>query len=108
MVTQARLHELFTYNDGKLRWKKHRHGVQVGSEAGNVRAADGYRRIIVDGKTYYAHHLAYIFQHGHDVPEIDHKDRRRDDESAKNLRAASHSENLKNRGKYHIKNRHGQ
>jgi hypothetical protein len=59
---------------------------------------NGYIRIWVCGKPYYAHHLAWLLYYG-EWPEtqIDHEDRNRINNLKDNLRFAKHSENSQNK-----------
>jgi hypothetical protein len=59
----------------------------------------GYRRIRVLGKLYWAHRLAWLYVHGDWPPDkIDHINGDRKDNRLMNLRAASDSENMQNVG----------
>ena len=70
----------------------------VSSVAGTMNAG-GYRSIRFDSKRYYAHRLAWWFVHGVFPPEIDHRNRRRDDNRINNLRSARHGLNIANAGR---------
>lgn len=67
--------------------------------AGTIRS-DGYVCINVSGKIHLAHRLAWLYVHG-EFPEnvIDHINRVTGDNSLKNLRACTRSENMRNTGK---------
>ena len=58
----------------------------------------GYARLTIDGVTYYAHQLAWLYQYGYIPKEIDHIDRNKANNKIANLRDVSHQENTKNRG----------
>lgn len=100
MITQARLHELFDYDPatGVLRWKVPTNTrVKAGDEAGTI-TGKGYRRIMVDGRLYLAHRLAWLCTHGvWPTNDLDHINGRRADNRISNLREATRSENLQNR-----------
>lgn len=92
MVTQNRLKEIFTYDKSNgifLRIKGTRKVGYVNTK--------GYIRISVDGKGYFAHHLAWLYVYGI-FPEttIDHINNVRTDNSIDNLRLVSCAENSKN------------
>lgn len=56
----------------------------------------GYRLISIDGETYRAHRLAWIYMTGEEPKEIDHVNGIRSDNRFENLRNVSHQENQKN------------
>jgi len=98
-LTQERLKELLHYDPKTgifYRRKKSRRAL-VGDIAGH-RSTDGYVRISLSCKMYYAHRLAFLYMEGY-LPEnyIDHIDRDPSNNSWGNLREASQSCNLKNR-----------
>lgn len=98
-LTLDRLKELLDYNlqTGLFIWKcRTSNRVKVGDVAGRNNG-NGYVRIAIDGKNYYAHRLAWMFVHG-EIPalEIDHADGNRSNNKIENLRLASHAENGQN------------
>lgn len=84
-------------NSGLLRWTVRKsQRVGVGQVAG-YRAAGGYVRVEVDGKSYAAHHIAWLLSTGNwPKQEIDHINGRRDDNRLANLRDVSRAENVQN------------
>ena len=102
MLTQDYLKEILDYDPetGIFRWKVSRQGIRIGAEAGNLRK-EGYRRIAVNGKSYFAHRLVWLYIHGK-FPDncIDHINGIKDDNRIANLREATNQQNLFNRGKY--------
>jgi len=84
----------------------------TGRKAGKVagtKTYGGYVRITVNGKAYYAHRLAWLFEYG-EYPDtfIDHINRDKTDNRINNLRAATHkgnNENVEYKGYVYIKNR---
>ena len=98
-LTQARLKELLSYDPatGHFRWNVHRGGTATpGSRAGSTHIS-GYRKIVVDGKTYREHRLAFLYMVGqfpqHDVDHINHQ---RADNRWDNLRELTRHQNLGN------------
>lgn len=88
------LKKKLTYNKrtGIFTWKKPAHPspVKPGDEAGGL-TSNGYIRIRIDNVSYKAHRLAWLFITGEDPGEleIDHKNRKRSDNRACNLRLAN-------------------
>jgi hypothetical protein len=67
-------------------------------EAGGL-DSDGYRKIAVNGTIFLAHRLAWLLSYGCWPDEdIDHENGDTSDNRLCNLRSASDSENLRNRG----------
>jgi hypothetical protein len=111
ILTFARANELLTYNrrSGLLRWRVDRCtgeyasvlNAKAGDVAGTVRA-DGRIQIKIDGLFFYAHQLAWLLRSGEWPPEgmtIDHKDGNVANNRWANLRLATRSQNMCNRGK---------
>lgn len=98
-VTPERLHELFEYRDGNLYWK-HRHGGKnnraAGTKAGTSLGKRKYLRVSIDYQFYYVHRLVWLMHYG-DLPDVvDHIDGDPSNNRIENLRAATHSENMRN------------
>ncbi len=66
----------------------------------------GYRHIMVYGKEYKAHRLAFLYMEGSIPDEVDHINRIRDDNSWSNLRPADRVLNTQNVG-VRKDNKHG-
>jgi hypothetical protein len=81
---------------GKFYWLKSRNGILIGEEAG-YRDIEGYIRICVNGISYKAHRLVWLFETG-EWPKlhIDHINRTKNDNRFINLRDVTRSENIKN------------
>lgn len=93
-----------TYNPdtGVFVWRRskgNRGQVCEGKRAG-TRSKSGHRKIVVEGKSYMAHQLAWLFCYGEFAnSHLDHINGDPDDNRIVNLRKASISENCCNRGK---------
>jgi hypothetical protein len=105
-LTVLRLQQVLEYapTSGEWHWKR-RSDVRGGWNskcAGKIAGrldSDGYRQIAVDGRRYSAARLAWLYMTGEWPPdEIDHKNRRRDDDRWENLRAVTHVQNMANVG----------
>jgi hypothetical protein len=71
--------------------------VHVGEISGWVESITGYRHICIDGCTYKAHRLAYLYMTGEwPKDQIDHINMDKNDNRWGNLRAATRSQNMAN------------
>jgi hypothetical protein len=99
MITQRRLKELLAYEPatGFFRWRVTKSNRAVaGSIAGGPR--DGYWGIRIDGRMHSAHHLVWLYSHGHfPAGELDHKDVNPMNNRLGNLRPATRAQNAVNR-----------
>jgi hypothetical protein len=69
----------------------------AGGVAGSINNK-GYRRIRIDGESYVAARLAWVYVYGEwPKNQIDHINRKRDDDRLVNLRDVTHTENNNNR-----------
>jgi hypothetical protein len=99
MLTQQRLKELFDYNNGQLIRKFKGLRTKVGDVVG-WNNGNGYIRLDVDGKKYYAHRLIWIYHNGQcEDALIDHIDGNRSNNCIENLRLSDVSKNGLNRTK---------
>lgn len=103
MLTQERLKELLSYDPdtGFFVWSVNRSNfVSAGVEAGSI-DSEGYRRIMIDSKSYKAHRLAWLYVNG-DWPElqIDHIDHNRANNEWANLRDTTSLGNARNQKIY--------
>lgn len=96
-----RLTALLTYDPetGVFRWRQHMSSkARVGDQAGTVNAS-GHRHINIGGRHFYAHRLAWKFHYGSDpVGRLDHRDGIGDHNWISNIRPATHSQNMMNKG----------
>jgi HNH endonuclease/AP2 domain len=102
-LTQARLCELLHYDPhtGKFRWRvRKKRGNEVGTIAG-CRIRWNYWCIHLDGRSYRAHQLAWLYMKGEwGRPLIDHRDGNPLNNRWANLRVSTGSNNAANRKRY--------
>lgn len=101
-LSAAILKEALHYDPltGIFKWASPRSKVRVGNVAGFPRE-DGYIHIKLNGKSYLAHILAWLYMH-EQMPkgEIDHINHSRSDNRIENLRDVSTKENSRNKKIY--------
>jgi len=99
MITQKRLHDLFTYReDGNLIWKVcNSNRATIGKVAGYLNDR-GYLQARIDKKACGVHRLIFLYHHGYLTPgmEIDHIDGNPGNNRIDNLREVTRSQNLQN------------
>jgi len=97
MLSRSRLHELLSYapDVGVFEWKSSGKGRKSNSTAGCN--SHGYTVIRIDGVSYLAHRLAWLYVNG-EFPsdDIDHINGKKSDNRIANLRVANPSQNLFN------------
>ena len=105
-ITQAILKDNLHYDQdtGVFTWQRRVTGnwsaARNGRSAGCVKRTTGYVYIGINGKTYLAHRLAWLYVHGVFPPDhTDHVNGCRTDNRIENLRPATVSENMFNSGK---------
>ena len=87
---------------GHFTWcsKHHSKRVVVGSRAGSVHKASGYREIALFGRTYKEHILAwFVYYRCWPEGEVDHVDHIRDHNGIANLEQKSHAANARNKAR---------
>lgn len=91
MITHEKLKEMLTYNPDTGEFIR-----QSGKVAGSTHI-EGYHNIMIEGKKYLSHRLAWFYMTGTwPVSCIDHVNRVRNDNRWVNLREASRSQNQMN------------
>tara|TARA_R110000796_G_C14291689_1_gene404044 strand:+ start:62 stop:547 length:486 start_codon:yes stop_codon:yes gene_type:complete len=73
-------------------------GCLPGDKMGSI-DNDGYERIVIEGRNYYSHRLAWFYIHGEFTGFIDHINGIKNDNRICNLRVVTGGENAKNRPK---------
>ncbi len=98
-MKQLRLKELLSYDPESGEFRR-RISVSSNARAGSVIGVphtNGYLIAQIDGRKYYLHRLAWLYVHGEFPPdEIDHINRKRDDNRVANLRPATRKQNCRN------------
>lgn len=93
-------HEYLEYRDGLLYWKKKSATwTDVGSPVATYKMPNGYLRVGLKGKRYYAHRVIFTMFKGYMPQFVDHINNDRSDNRIENLREATNKENNRNRGK---------
>ena len=101
MISQSELQKLFKYNKETgdfIRKVKTAIATSVGEKAG-YKNKQGYVQMRIQGKTYQAHALAWLYMFGEIPTLIDHIDGNRSNNAITNLRIADRSINGFNREK---------
>lgn len=94
-ITQERLQELYSYEASTGVFKSNRTGKPASS------LHNGYIRITIDYKDYYAHRLTYLYMTGSlPLGIVDHVNHDKSDNRWSNLRVVNHQENCKNTSLY--------
>lgn len=108
-ITLDNICQLLDYDPvtGIFLWKLPVGNTSTGKQAGTLKP-DGYIRIQVNGRLYYAHRLAWLMAYG-EWPSniIDHIDGDRKNNSLANLRNATLTENNRSRKRVSAKYKKG-
>jgi len=98
IITQAELKEQLHYNPdtGIFTWIKNSRRINAGAIAGSL-TIKGYINIVVNGRCFKAHRLAWLYIYG-EIPkeQIDHVDMNKSKNNICNLRLAYRSINQQN------------
>lgn len=98
-LSSERLRELLSYDEssGLFRWRETRGNASAGSIAGSP-TSSGYIRIMIDGRAYLAHRLAWLYVKN-EWPSglLDHENRDKQFNAMSNLRLATRAQNNANR-----------
>jgi hypothetical protein len=96
MITQTELKLLFDYVDGRLIAKTNSKTRKIGQTFCTV-TEKGYLKGSVNGKSYKAHRLVFLYHHGYMPLQIDHIDGNPANNLIENLREATSAQNNQNR-----------
>jgi hypothetical protein len=88
------LRELFRYEDGTLHWTGPGRP-PAWTPSGGV-PGRRYLKCSLNGVNVYQHHIVWLLHHAELPSRVDHRDRDRSNNRIENLRAADHSQNLRN------------
>ena len=95
MLSQMRIKELFTYDNGMLFWVDTARKNLRGKRAGTVNG-QGYRQIKADRVVYPEHRLIFMYHYGYVPKMLDHINCVRDDNRIENLRPCDQQNNCYN------------
>ena len=98
-LTKEEIQELFIYKDGVLLNRVFRNSRALKGEEAGYMNPQGYVRIRDKGKDFNRSYLVWLLHKGEIEPglQIDHINRRRDDDRIENLRVVTHLENQHNK-----------
>ena len=89
----------FRYENGNLYRLKSTGGEKIDKVAGYETTCNGkkYRKICINYKTCYVHHIIFLLHHGYIPKVIDHIDRNSLNNHIENLRESTQSQNCANK-----------
>jgi hypothetical protein len=96
IITQEFLHKMYEYRNGVLYKKPQSKRSKKDLIAGTIRN-DGYIRVSINYKLYYAHRLIYMMFYGEMPIQIDHIDGNPSNNCIENLRLANTTQNSFNK-----------
>lgn len=102
MIEQEYIKNILNYNPetGIWIWIFPRPKIRIYDVAGGM-TNDGYIKIKIDGKKYFAHRLAHLYMNGcWPEFEVDHKDLNKANNKWDNIREATRVQNFGNQPKY--------
>lgn len=108
-ISAANVHDIFTYDNGLLRWKSGLPGKNhiAGAIAGSINE-DGYVVVETAGKSIGVHRVVWLMHHDQwPQGEIDHCNGVRADNRIQNLRDVIHRLNTENRKKAGVHSKSG-
>jgi hypothetical protein len=97
MITQELLHQRFTYSlDTGLFFYKEPPHPRLSTKKAVGTKSRGYLKVEMEGKSYALHRLAFLYVVGYMPKEVDHIDGNRANNTWKNLREVTRSQNVQN------------
>ena len=103
MITQKQLKEQLHYNPetGVFTWLISKGRLCRAGNIAGCKKKSGYIDIVLSGKSYKAHRLAWLYVNGHyPLMDIDHINGVKSDNRIVNVRDVEHIENMRNKPKY--------
>ena len=97
-LTPDRLREALNYDSltGIFTWQFANDGHEIGEIAGSA-SRSGRRTILIDGQTFYASRLAWLYVYGKwPINFLDHVDGNPGNDKIENLRDCTHAQNMAN------------
>ena len=97
ILTQIQLKEIIEYNPetGVFKWTNKKRWTNKRT-VGHI-DKDGYHSIMIDGRNWRAHRLAWLYVYGELPDQIDHINHQKSDNRIANLRSVTNQQNQMNR-----------
>jgi hypothetical protein len=100
-ITKEELREYTRYDNGVLFWIKDKATCKIGEVCGGTYVmGNGYKAMNFKGVKAALHRFIWLYHNGQYEGDIDHINNDLSDNRIENLRLATRSENLRNRGKF--------